>query len=158
MDEKLPEKQADVIHEPMISVSIVGQDQNTWLKREPRFIERILNSVKNFFGSDIPSTATANNEIQEAAENLVESAQQTIKSPQLINLERQANIKVKLAEVKEREANARKTTLEADLIEQEVKLREDVHNSQRIIDLLIQRGELVPIEKNGVMTFVYNKK
>lgn len=158
MDKEKPEKNSDQKNEPMLAVSIVGKNSEIWEKREPRFVERITNSVKKIFGADIPAYATVDEDLKEAAEDLASSAKAAIKTPQLKNLDRQATINLKLAEIKLKEANARKTNLEADLLEQELKMREDVHNSQKYVDLLIQRGELIPVEKEGELIFIYKKK
>lgn len=142
----------------LLSVAFEGKDSEIWARQEPRFHQRIFNSLKKMVGQgrDIPASATANDDLKEAIDNVAQSAQEKLKGPQLINLERQANIAVKLAEAKEREANARKIDLEADKLEMEIE-RAKVHESQAVIELMFQRGELTLLEKDGVTYLVYSR-
>lgn len=145
--------------EKMIAVDVRGKDSSLWEKREPRFTERLLNSFKKLLGADIKPDITANEELLDAADTLAKSALEVIRKPQLRNLERQASIQLKLAEAKEKEANARKVNLEADKLEIDLEIaREQIHISQAIIDLKIQRGELIPIIKDGELTLIYKKR
>ena len=107
-------------------------------------------------GADIPASATANSELQNAADEIAKSAQEVLKKPQLENIERHANIRLKLAEAKEREANARKIALEADILEAEHE-RQEAHESQKIVDLMIQRGEIIFVERDDEIVFIVKK-
>ncbi len=139
----------------LVAIEITGKDLDTWNDRRPRFYERMLNSVINIFKSDIPPSATANKEMKESADDFLRSAQEKIKSPQLVNQERQASISLKLAEAREREANTRKIQLEADKLEMEIE-QETVHQSQKTIEILIQRGELELLkEEDGELILLY---
>jgi hypothetical protein len=142
----------------LLAIDIQGKDPEIWAHQKPRLYTRIANSVKDLFSqnNDIPPQATANEDIKETIENLAYSAKAKLQSPQLANLERQANINVKLAEVKEREANARKIALEADRLEMDIE-REKVHESQKMINILIQRGQLSLVEHEGEMCFILNR-
>lgn len=135
-----------------ISISASGQDEELWDKRKTRFFQRTMNSVKKMFGNDIPPKATLFPELECMGDQLLETTHERLKGPALVNMERQASVMLKLAEVKEKEANARKTELESDLLEVE---RNRVLESQRHIDLLIQRGELVVSEKDGEVVLIY---
>lgn len=146
----------DRVSKDMISVELHGRDIEIWEKRSDRFHERITNSIKKMFGGDIPASATVNNDLKEAIDDLAESAKQKLKTPQLNNIEKQISIQAKYAELKEREARTRKIQLEADMLEIEVE-RARVLESQKIIDILIQRGELVMKEINGETVFIYKK-
>jgi hypothetical protein len=143
----------------LIAIDIQGKSPEIWAHQEPRFYQRLLNSMKRMVGrgNDIPPRATADEEIKDTLDTILSSAQEKLKGPALANLEKQANVAVKLAEAKEREANARRLSLEADKLEMEIE-REKVHESQRVIDLMIQRGELLVTERDGVRYFIYNSK
>ncbi|MEM6484718.1 MAG: hypothetical protein AAF662_07035 [Pseudomonadota bacterium] len=137
-----------------IAIDLSGRDHTVWEKRSSRFFERILNSVKKYLGLDIPSGAPTDPKVLDALNSLSDSALATLKSPQLKNLERQASIKVKVAEAREKEALARKIELESDKLEMDIE-RERVIESQLTIDRLIQRGELTIIEnEDGRLTFI----
>ena len=152
------QKKKEPPHEPMVVLEISGKEPELWEERQPRFFQRLGNSIKDIFKSDIPTNATANKEIMDTADDLVRSAQEAIKSPQLINQERQASIKKQLAEAKANEAVARKTELEADLLEAEIE-RDKVHQSQKMIQILIQRGILVPLKQDdGEIVLLYKGK
>ena len=140
----------------LISIEVVGKDAELWDKRGKRFYQRLINSVKQMLGNDIPSSATADKDIKDAVDALAESALERLKGPLLTNLERQASVKSLLAEAREKEANARLIGLKADKLEMEIK-RERIHESQRMIDLLIQRGELTIIEREGEIIAIVNK-
>lgn len=149
-----------VVKEGQIAVEVSGKDPVVWTKRKLRFYQRIFNSIRKIFESDIPPAATADTELKTLSDLLAASAFESIKTPVLKNVERQAAIKLMLAEArekeaaaKEREANARKLHLEADLIELEMETKK-VLESQRILDLAIQRGELTVIEKDGETLFI----
>lgn len=140
---------------PLIAIEVSGKNKDIWKKRRPRFFQRLINSIKSLFKGDIPPSATANSEILDAADEILHSAQEAIKSPQLINQERQANIKNKYADTKLKEAEARKAALEADILEMEYE-REMVHHSQKLIERMIQRGELILLkEDNGEIVLLY---
>jgi len=159
-DEEAPIKgnpPLDSQNKDMISVDLHGKDIEIWEKRSDRFHERITNSIKKIFGGDIPASATANEDLKEAIDDLAESAKQKLKTPQLNNIEKQITIRAKYAELKEREARTRKIELEADKLEMEIE-RAKVLESQKIIDLLIQRGELVMKQINGETVFIYKKR
>lgn len=151
------EEQIETGHENMVAIELCGKNPERWERREPRFIERLKNSFRKLLGADIRPEITANNELLDAADTLAKSAQEALKAPQLHNLERQASVKLKLAEAMEKEANARRTNLEADMLEIEVKSKH-IHESQAIIDRLIQRGDLIPVEKDGELFMVYKKR
>lgn len=155
-DTKKPKEEVASHQESMIAVGVTGKDSKVWVDRKPRFLERLINSVKMLFGADIPASATANQEFQDTVDSMAKSAQEALKGPQLVNEERQASINLKLAEAKERAANARKVGLEADLLEAEV--RKTVHESQKIVNLSLQRGELKLFIEDGKITFVFNKR
>jgi hypothetical protein len=140
----------------MIAIDVAGKDPDIWVKRSDRFHQRLLNSVKKLFGQDIPASATANIDLRDTVDAIAEGVHEKLKEPLLANVERQASVKVKLAEAKEKEANARRIGLEADKLEIELE-SERVHESQKMIDLLIQRGELTLIEQNGETIFIYKK-
>lgn len=140
-----------------VSIEVSGKNVDTWKEKSPSFFIRLKNSLLKFLGADIKPAYTADNAIINLAENAVESAQALVKNPQLINQERQASIKLKLAEAEEKLANANKTNIESELLSIELE-RAKIINSQKYIDRLIQRGELVPVEKNGQIYLVYNKK
>lgn len=144
-------------NESMMAVEITGKDAGLWERRESRFVERLVNSFKKLLGADIRPEITANNELLDAADAIANSAKEALKAPQLKNLERQAAVRAKLAEAKEKEANARKIGLEADMLEMEIE-RERVLQSQAIINRLITRGELIPVEKDGELVLVYKKR
>lgn len=144
-------------HEKMVAIEICGKDPACWEAQEPRFVNRIVNSFKRLFGADIKPDVTANNELLDAADTLAKSAHEALKAPQLYSSERQASIKLKLAEAKEKEASARKVNLEADMLEMEIR-KQAIAESQEYIDLLIKRGELIPIEKDGEFFLVYKKR
>lgn len=149
--------QDDSYHESMIAIEVCGKDADLWERREPRLVERLANSFKKLLGADIRPDVTANNELLEAADTIANSAKEVLKVPQLKNLERQASVRLMLAKAKEKEANARKIVLEANKLEMEIE-REQVLQSQAIIDRLITRGELIPIEKDGELVLVYKKR
>jgi hypothetical protein len=147
MDELRPrEKSLDPAE--MILLNIAGKDPVRWEKRKPHFLNRLINSVKGMMGTPFDRSNTANEEIQSTFDDIARSAQEVAKAPQLINAERMASITLKLAEAREREAVARKTNLEADMLEDEIK-RKEIFESQRVIELLIQRGELLVKESDG---------
>lgn len=139
---------------PLIAVEISGRDSAIWEKREPRFNERLTNSVKKVFGADIPPSATAEGDVKDIVDGVADAVNSKLKASTLINLEKQAAIKVKHAEVKEREANARLVNLQADKLALELE-REQTHESQKMIDLLIQRGDLIMTECDGEIIFIY---
>lgn len=145
---------SEPLSEQMLSIDVHGRDREIWEKREPRFVERILNSFKMLFGGDIRPEVTANTELLDAADTM---AKNVLSTPQIKNLERQVAVKLKMAEILEREANARKTSLEADKLAMEIE-RENVLHSQKVIELAIKRGELVPIKKDGELVIIYTKK
>ncbi|MEW8439698.1 MAG: hypothetical protein AB2689_16240 [Candidatus Thiodiazotropha taylori] len=140
----------------LITIELSGRNPERWKARKPRFLQRIGNSVKKLLGADIKPQFTADEELNNTAEEAIKSAKEAIRKPQLENEERQASIQLKLAEVKEKEAYARRTNLEADMLEIEIESKL-IHESQEIIDRLIQRGALIPIEKDGELYFIYNK-
>lgn len=140
----------------LITIDVAGKDPEIWKNRSQRFHERLINSVKKMLGNDIPASATADKDLRDAVDSLADAAQEKLKKPALMNLERQASIQVLLAEAKEKEANARRTNLEADKLEIEIE-RERVLESQRVIDLMIQRGELTVVEKDGETLFILRK-
>lgn len=144
----------DATHENMLSIGIHGRDSDTWGKRGPRFVERIFNSFRSLFSGDVRPEVTANTELLDTADAL---AKEVLNAPQLRHLEKQLSIKLKMAEIKEREANARKVGLEADKLEMEIE-REQVLKSQKLIELAIKRGELIPVVENGELVLIYKKR
>lgn len=146
-----------VSQESMLAIEVRGKDTELWERREHRFVNRLLNSFLRLLGADIRPEITANKELLDAAETFAKSAQESLKVPQLKNIEREASIQLKLAEAKEKEAYARKLNLEADKLEMEIE-RECVLQSQKVIGILIARGELIPIEKDGELMLVYKKR
>lgn len=155
-DNKNKLKKPESTEQSLVAVEACGKDSELWAEHNSRFITRLLNSVKNVFNNDIPPKATADNEIHDAIDNAADGLNEKLKGPKLVNQERQANIYKILAEAKEREAAARKLSLESDMIEMELE-RQKVHESQKMISLLIQRGELKIIEKDGETLFILNQ-
>lgn len=144
--------------ESLLSIDLEGRDIQIWEKRRPRFHERLVNSVKMLFGKDIPPSATANEDLKKAIDTMGDSAIEALKAPQLKNLERQASVRVMLAEAREREAQARKIEIETEMMELELdRERRKVHESQQIIERLIQRGELVMLERDGETVLIYKE-
>jgi len=150
--------------ESYISVDVFGKDVKLWEKRNPRFLARIINSLKNLLNSQIPGRKAVHDEVKEALENIAASGQEVLKRPQLTNIEKMASIQEQLSKVKLNEALAKKAEAEANKINTEVAFQEleieGIHQSQRVVDSLIKKGELYPMEKDGQLVFIYrpNKK
>lgn len=165
-DDKKPmeveDNKTDDSSSSLIAIDVVGKDQNVWDKSSPRFLSRIIKSLRSLYSSQVPGRGNVHDEAKQALENAVASGQEIIKKPQLINLEKMAGIEVKLSQAKLNEALAMKAEAEANKINRELALQEleveQVQYSQRVIDALIKRGELYPMEKDGQLTFIYQPK
>lgn len=133
-----------------IAVELSGKDKAVWIQRCKRFYDRILNSVRKLHKSDIPPMAKSDSEVRTVSDLLAKTAGAAIRGPLLKNLERQAALRLKVAEAREKEAIARKTELEADKLEFSFEAeRNRVLASQHFLDLAIQRGEIVVLEHEG---------
>lgn len=150
-DSQLPANVSD----QLIVINLSGKDPEIWRQRCKRFYWRIRNSVKRIFNSDIPPLASSDAEIRTVSDLMTTTALGAIKTPALKNMERQAAIRLKLAEAREKEASARMLELEGDKLELQLEgVRRKVLESQRLLDLAIQRGEIVVSEQDGAIVIL----
>lgn len=155
--------QHDESDEPFISVDVTGIDRETWKEHGSKLSDRLKNTVKKLFGGDIPPRAeTIARDVEGFIDGIAASAHEKLKSSKMVNIERQASIVAKLAEAKERDANARRINLEADKMEMELEEKRKmakVFEAEKAISLMIQRGELTIQESaDGRTLIIYDKK
>lgn len=148
-DGKSTEKESDS-RESFLAIDLVGKNKNIWEARRPRFIVRLINKIRSLWNSQVPGRSTLHEESKFALTNLVASAQEVIKSPQMKNMERQAEIVKKLSEANLNNSNAKKIDAETELIQ--------VLNSQKIVESLIKKGELYPEVKDGKLNIIFKPK
>lgn len=123
-------------------ITLEGKNHDLWKKNEPRLKQRLKNSLKSVFQSDITPGKAISDEFKSMVNAALLGAKAVIERPQLENQARSANIKKSIAQTKQIEAETKKLSMEEK--------RKQVHESQRYIERKIQRGELVVIEKDGV--------
>ena len=73
--QEFPEKKQniDLTETQLVAIEIAGKDANIWEKREPRFNERLTNSVKKLFGADIPPSATVGDDLKEVIDGIADT-------------------------------------------------------------------------------------
>ena len=131
-----------------VSIDLTGKDKEIWDRQRPKFVARLINNIKSLWDSQVPGRTTVHEEAKKTLFDLAASAQDIIKSPQLKNMEKEAEIIKKMSEAKLNNSKARKIDAEAALIE-------EVHNSQKVIESLMNKGELYPEIKDGKLHIIF---
>ena len=139
----------------LIAVETYGNDIVIWNDHKPRFLKRLWNTIKSPFNKGYPEEETANNEINDIIDNVADGINERLRSPSLVNLERQANISKILAET--RKMNLESDRLEIDNEKERMKAeKEKLLHSQEIIYRLIENGTIKISEKDGETLIVFD--
>lgn len=141
-----------------LAIDLNPKNLSIWEKAKNRFTTRVFSIFNNIKNWKLTKKTTVSQETGYAFENLIASSQAILQKPRLTNIEKQASIKLKLAEVKKLEAEARLINAQADEKNIAIEQAKQIRESQEKISILIKRGELIPIQKDGQLIFIYEPK
>lgn len=136
----------------LILIEIHGRDSEIWEKAKKPFFSRILERFRAIKKSKIPGHGELGEKVENSVFKAVRGVDALLDKQHIENAERQANIALKLAEIRKTEAETRKITAEAECTEFELAQRRvmAIQNAQAELGKLISEGKIAIINNDGI--------
>jgi hypothetical protein len=144
------------------ALELTGKDQSLWQRWRSRFVTRLKNKMRGFFGRRGPRGKTVESEAEEAMDSAVNSLQALLSKAAIENekskveIEKlRAEIELTRAESRFTDARARESEAQSELIRAQARKLEleiqvqQVQTSITVIEAMIAKGQLTIREDVG---------